>query len=174
MTPPDLQSLAADCEARAAKGEKPVLEWSPDGRPEEYSWQQSSPPNLNIIVRDTTDKRWMVYGVGARKTELSSELAAQLFAESLLRLATLALHPAPEPHVAAAVAFAAKVLAAMQEFGRTAGDADAWMCELGDMAMKSGFLCEPPEWNLTDAGRALLADAATIARPTEAPDAKPD
>lgn len=59
----------------------------------------------------------------------------------------------------AAERFAGRVLAALNEFGSTAGDADTCMCELGDMAMNAGFLCEPPEWNLTPTGAALAARA---------------
>ena len=150
---PDLAQLARDCEARAAAGEKPVLEWTCDGINSDYSWDQSSPQCLNVFVRGTrSTSRWVVYGVGARTTELSSEHAAQLFAESLLRAATAPLHP-QAPEVAAAVLMARDVLNGVP---------------VRRAAMDRGLMVRVSRNDIrfTALGRALLASATPDPAPT--------
>lgn len=114
MTSPDLQDLAADCEARAANGEKPVLRWVQNN----LGWTAHTAPDRPHVF-EMSNGRFDVFG--HPNVNLSSVAAAQLFAEALLRSATLALHPAPEPHVAAAVELARVVLNAWNEDGPIMG-----------------------------------------------------
>jgi len=103
MTPLDLTTLAADCEARAKAGEKPSDQWT--YKPSEghrYDFEGL------IFVNPFQGKwyaRWrpMVPAIN-RAAPLSSLPAAQLFAEALLAEATAPLHAARIAALEAALA----------------------------------------------------------------------
>lgn len=85
MTPTELEHLRLDCEARAAKGEVVKLDYFPDYHIE-GRWHSGG--NLFTIQITETEHGW---GVSPFSPWFDSLLAAQLFAESLLREATRAL-----------------------------------------------------------------------------------
>jgi len=93
MTPTELEHMRRDCEARAAKGEKPKMQWK---RGKEYAPGKSNywyAPAVSV----TESYSFMVRGdidiplVNGCEPRFQTLLAAQLFAESLLREATRAL-----------------------------------------------------------------------------------
>lgn len=140
---PTLADLAASAERDAAAGVKPVLEWLAciGGERSRLMFiafsvavQRRSAPTDNPRIRSA----WWTVEVGPHSSTydqiFGSSAAAQLFAESLLRRATAVLHPAPEPHVAAAVAFAAKVLEAWSDLSITEENFPAAISEIVEAA----------------------------------------
>lgn len=115
-TDPTLADLAASAERDAAAGVKPALDWQ---------WiaplsTESSRLVLGSFATIHDESRFCTMrgqnGYVLNGSRFSCPEAAQLFAEALLRRATLALHPAPEPHVAAAVEVASALLGYATEF----------------------------------------------------------
>jgi len=88
---PDMAQLARDCEARAAAGEKPVLEWKVDSRGR-FCWLLGAGPAIEHIEAVRNKFR---LGSSWASWQFTSIVAAQIFAESLLRAATAPLHLPP-------------------------------------------------------------------------------